>query len=75
MVGSRFGKRGVPDIVGCYRGWFFAIEAKAPGKEATPLQEHELESIEKAGGFWLVADGIGQVTSFFADPDRWPKHL
>jgi penicillin-binding protein-related factor A (putative recombinase) len=44
----------VPDIVGCYKGKFFAIECKAGTNKPTPLQELNLYQIEKNGGIALV---------------------
>ena len=45
-----FGRAGVPDIVGCYKGYFFAVECKAGKGTTTPLQDREIENIRKAGG-------------------------
>jgi hypothetical protein len=49
------------DCHGCYRGHYFAIETKAPGKHPTPRQLLSMEDIENAGGKVLV---IGEA---FAD--------
>ena len=48
-VPSGFGKREL-DFHCCFRGLYFAIEAKAPTKEPTPLQADEIGQIEAAGG-------------------------
>jgi hypothetical protein len=61
VVGTRFGKRGTPDIIGCYLGTFFWIETKAPKGVATPLQKHVHRLIQKAGGFGCVADSVDTV--------------
>lgn len=54
-VTGGFGRSGVPDIVGCYRGMFFAIECKAGKNKPTALQEVNIESIRRAGGaVWVV---------------------
>lgn len=48
--------RGLPDHVGCYRGVFFAIEWKMPGRENT-LTKHQaagLRTIARAGGITCV---------------------
>ena len=45
-----FGRAGVPDIVGCYRGDFFAIECKAGKGRTTALQEAEIEKIRRVKG-------------------------
>jgi Holliday junction resolvase len=50
-----YGKSGVPDIVGCFRGMFFAIECKAGKNTTTPLQDREIAAIRAADGFaWIV---------------------
>jgi hypothetical protein len=46
------------DYLGCIRGKFFAIEAKAPGKKPTPLQVNTIERIRAAGGVAFVIDGV-----------------
>lgn len=43
-------QRGLPDIIGCYKGLYFAFEVKRPGGEATPLQAFTLQRIKLAGG-------------------------
>lgn len=52
-----YGKSGVPDRIGCYKGRLFAIEVKREGKEPTPLQWKRIREIEAAGGkaFWGTA--------------------
>lgn len=45
---------GIPDIIGVYRGRFFAWELKAPGKKATKLQKYVLARIKAAGGHVAV---------------------
>lgn len=52
-----YGRSGVPDIVGCLHGQFFAIEVKAEGKKPTALQEHEMKQIRAVGGTAFVYDG------------------
>src|SRR5678816_355175 len=62
-----YGVNGVPDIVGCYRGMFFAIEAKAPGKikQVTPLQRMQITSINEAHGWACAADSLEPVHEMF----------
>jgi Holliday junction resolvase len=45
-----YGRSGIPDIVGCYNGCFFAVECKAGRGTTTALQEKELRKIREAGG-------------------------
>ena len=51
-----YGRAGIPDIVGCYRGRFIAIECKAGKGTTTRLQERELQSIRDTGGVALVVN-------------------
>lgn len=49
-----YGSSGVPDIVGCYNGVFFAIECKAGSNQPTALQIRNLNQIAGAGGYTAV---------------------
>ena len=51
-----YGRSGVPDIVACVNGHFFAIECKAGVNKPTALQVREIEAIRKAGGCAVVAN-------------------
>ena len=53
-VTSGYGRSGVPDIVGCYKGKFFGIECKAGKNKPTALQHKELDAIRNSGGIALV---------------------
>jgi hypothetical protein len=59
-VQNGMGVVGIPDIIGCWNGWFVGIETKAPGKLAnvTPNQKNRLNEIEAAGGLALVIDNV-----------------
>jgi hypothetical protein len=48
--GSPLQQRGVPDLIGCWRGRFIALEGKVPGEQPTPIQAYRLEEIRRAGG-------------------------
>lgn len=65
-----YGKSGVPDIVGCFRGYFFAIECKSGKNTTTALQELELNKIRQAGGWSTVVneDNIQEV-------EQWLRHV
>lgn len=64
-----YGRKGIPDIVGCYKGRFFAIEVKAPGKvlEVTPWQEQQIDEIENSSGFAIVTDDINHLKYWFSE--------
>lgn len=54
-VTGGYGASGVPDIVGCYKGKFFAIECKAGKNKPTALQQKNIDSIAAQGGaVWVV---------------------
>lgn len=59
-----FGRAGIPDIVGCFKGRCFGIEAKAGRNQATALQLREMDKIKQAGGIALLIneDNIDEVT-------------
>lgn len=62
--GGRYGKRGVPDLLACYRGRLVAIEVKrldAPASAVTELQRINIELIHRAGGIALVARSVDDV--------------
>jgi Holliday junction resolvase len=48
--------RGIPDIVGCLNGKFFAIELKTRTGTPSKLQLHIIRSIQKTGGLAMVVD-------------------
>ena len=59
-----YGRSGVPDIVGCYKGKFFAIECKAGKNKLTDLQKREIDNIYRVNGCAFVArvdDGLVDV--------------
>lgn len=58
-----YGTSGAPDIIGCYKGVFFAIEVKAPGKlsRLTPLQKQAIAHINAAQGWAIAADSLQHV--------------
>jgi Holliday junction resolvase len=51
-----YGRSGIPDIIGCHNGVFFALECKANGGKTTALQDRELKRIKDAGGVVLVVN-------------------
>tara|TARA_Y100000748_G_scaffold281383_1_gene260962 strand:+ start:261 stop:602 length:342 start_codon:yes stop_codon:yes gene_type:complete len=55
-VTGGYGRSGVPDIVGCYRGNFFAFECKSGKNKPTALQDKNLRDINVAGGISCVVN-------------------
>ena len=56
---------GVPDFIGNYRGYFFALELKATGKVPKPLQDYTIKSINRIKYSAIYADNLDAVKSFF----------
>ena len=65
-VTGGYGASGVPDIVGCFKGKFFAIECKAGKNKPTPLQQKNIDTIAAQGGaVWVVnEDNMDGVTAW-----------
>lgn len=57
------GRSGIPDLIGCYKGKFFAVECKAGTNTTTPLQDRELDAIRGASGAAIVVNenNVGDV--------------
>lgn len=53
-VGGAYGRAGIPDIVGCLDGHFFALECKAGKGVPTALQQRELLLINDSKGIGFV---------------------
>jgi hypothetical protein len=45
------------DYIGCYKSYFFAIEAKAPGRTTSSRQDETLRQMREAGAKTFVIDG------------------
>ena len=71
--GSAFGAAGTPDILGCLRGRFCALELKRDAKaRVTPLQERNINLIHEAGGLSrIVSPEVWDET--LEDLNEWRK--
>ena len=65
------GRAGIPDIIGCYRGLFVAIECKAGNGKTTALQEREINAIRTAKGlaFVINEENVNQLKELL----QWTK--
>ena len=61
------GVKGIPDFIGHYRGFFWTIEAKAPGKEPSGFQLLQNDTIKQTGGAAFIVDGEHALNTF----KRW----
>ncbi len=52
---------GTADIIGCYKGRYFAIEAKVGRNRPTSAQKEFLDSVQAAGGIAFVAWSLDDV--------------
>ena len=54
-------QRGVPDIIGCYKGRFIAVEVKSTGNKPSKIQQSQLNAIKQAGGIAEVVTSLEQI--------------
>jgi hypothetical protein len=54
--GGPFTRAGIPDLLGCVDGQFFAFEVKRPGKQPTAVQLKTISIIRQAGGVSHVVE-------------------
>lgn len=52
------------DCLGCVNGWWFAVEAKAPGQRPTIRQREIMRRIGVAGGMVFIIDGEDSLREF-----------
>jgi Holliday junction resolvase len=51
-------KTGIPDIIACYAGNFYAFEVKRDRTKATPLQKYNVKKIREALGEAFIVNGL-----------------
>lgn len=59
--GGMYGTAGIPDIIACFDGRFYAFEVKQPGGRLTRLQEVTLEKLRAAGGVAVMVTSVDEV--------------
>lgn len=59
--GNQFSQVGVPDLLVCYKGKFLGIEIKNETGKTSPLQDHNIVEIRRAGGVSFVARSVEDV--------------
>jgi Holliday junction resolvase len=59
--GGMYQKAGVPDILCCIDGRFVGIEVKRPGGVISPLQQLNIDDINRQGGIAFVAYSVEDV--------------
>ena len=59
--GGQYGTAGIPDIIVCYKGRFYGLEAKVGKNQPTLLQAATIEQIRHAGGVAAVVRSVDEV--------------
>ena len=59
--GGMYGSAGIPDVICCLDGRFFAFEVKTPEGRVTKLQEQTIHRIRVAGGHAYVVRSVEDV--------------
>lgn len=72
-VTGGYGRSGVPDIVGCYMGKFFAIECKAGRGKPTEMQQYNIAQIKESGGMVIVVneDNMDMISVWLTGGAPW----
>ena len=55
---------GIPDLLICKEGMFYAVELKVGNNKATPIQEFVIRKIRSAGGRVSVCRSVEEVERF-----------
>ena len=59
--GGMYGTAGIPDIIACVDGRFFAFEVKTDTGKTTALQDATIRKILSAGGRAFVVRSVDEV--------------
>ena len=72
--GGIYGTAGIPDIIACVDGRFFAFEVKTASGKATQLQQATIRKILAAGGTALVVRSADEVRDTLRDSGALPDN-
>jgi penicillin-binding protein-related factor A (putative recombinase) len=61
--GGLYQEAGIPDIIGCYKGAFFAFEVKRPGREnrVSAHQQYQLDRLRAAHATVGVVSSVAET--------------
>lgn len=65
--GGMYGTAGVPDIIACICGRFYAFEVKTEIGQTTVLQDATIRKIQNAGGTVSVVRSVAEVRVLLQD--------
>ena len=66
---------GIPDIIGCLDGRFFAIELKTETGKLSKIQEYVKHLIERSDGAYEVCRSWNEVLKFLIDVLEYQTHI
>jgi hypothetical protein len=72
--GGMYGTAGIPDIIACIGGRFFAFEVKQPSGKLTKLQEITLANIRAAGGIAAKVTSAAEVRDIIRQSKEAHSH-
>ncbi|MEK6884487.1 MAG: VRR-NUC domain-containing protein [Nanoarchaeota archaeon] len=58
-------KKGVSDILCCFKGRFIAIEVKSPKDKLSPEQDGFIKNVQQAGGLACVVYNFDDFLNFW----------
>lgn len=67
--GGMYGTSGLPDIICCINGKFFAFEVKTASGKLTKLQEATIIKIQKANGIACKVTSVNEVKNILNNPE------
>ena len=65
--GDLYQETGIPDILCCWKGLFFGIEVKDPKGKPSAIQLAQGVRIQKAGGHFIIAKSLEDVTDYIKE--------
>lgn len=71
--GGMYGTAGIPDIIACIGGRFFAFEVKMPSGKLTRLQQVTIEKICSAGGLAYKVTSLIEVKNILENMEDSPN--
>jgi hypothetical protein len=70
LSGGQYGTAGIPDIIVCYKGRFYGLEAKVGKNKPTRLQAATIEQIKRAGGTAAVVRSVDDVKAVLSGKEE-----
>lgn len=67
MHGGMYSTAGIPDIICCYNGIFYAFEVKTATGKPTALQTKTIRRIKDAGGHVFIVRSVSDVKSIITE--------